>query len=236
VREAHAQVETFSAPAIAELVGPPIGPAIETVARTYALKRSLDVGMALIGLALTLPILAIIALAIKLSDGGPVIYSQVRWGRGGRTFRLFKFRTMVADSDEAFGIRQAAVLDERVTGLGRVLRAMGLDELPQLVNVLRGNMSVVGPRALAQSELVVDGSGRLVTYETVPGFAQRLSVTPGITSPATIYMDKDVDPITKFAYDVRYVQEQSLWLDLKLVALSMWISLRGKWETRDKKL
>jgi lipopolysaccharide/colanic/teichoic acid biosynthesis glycosyltransferase len=201
----------------------------------YGLKRPLDILLAVVGLVLTIPITALIFIAIKLDDGGPVLYSQERWGRWGRSFRLLKFRTMIPSSDAEYGILQAAEHDGRVTRVGKVLRAMGLDELPQLVNVLRGEMSVVGPRALALAE-VVRISGEMVSYDTVPGFTQRMMVRPGITSPATIYRHKDVNPLVKFADDVRYVKAQSLWLDLRLIAISLWVSFRGRWEARESKL
>ena len=199
-----------------------------------AAKRLLDVFLAAVGLILSAPLWVLISVAIKLEDGGPVLYSQERWGRAGVRFRLHKFRTMV-ESDETLGIRQALEGDERVTRVGRALRASGMDELPQLVNILIGDMSMVGPRALAFAELVSNSEGELVTYESVPGFTERLSVRPGLTGLATVYMHKDAQPLTKFRCDVRYIEEQSFWLDVRLIFISLWISLRGKWEQRGPK-
>jgi lipopolysaccharide/colanic/teichoic acid biosynthesis glycosyltransferase len=187
--------------------------------------------MAIVSLPVSLPI----ALAIKLEDGGPIFYRQERWGRGGGRFRAYKFRTMVPNSDGDFGIKQAREDDPRITGVGRILRAMGLDELPQLINILRGEMSFVGPRSLAVGEIVRDGKGHVVKYEDVPGFWERLSTPPGLTGLATIYIPKDSSPRRKFRYDLLYIRKQSLLLDLRLIALSFWISFRGKWETRGKK-
>jgi lipopolysaccharide/colanic/teichoic acid biosynthesis glycosyltransferase len=181
-------------------------------------------------------VLVLIAWLIKREDNGPVLYRQDRWGRGGRTFRVYKFRTMVPESDAKYGIRQATKNDDRITRVGKTLRAMGLDELPQLLNILKGEMSFVGPRALAIGEIVNDGNGNSITVEQVPGFYSRLAVRPGLTSIATIYLPKDAPPRRKFAYDRLYVREQSLWLDIRLIALSFWISFRGKWETRAKKV
>src|SRR5688572_10021917 len=96
------------------------------------------------------------AIAIKLDDGGPVFYRQKRWGRGGRVFQLVKFRTMQADSDAQFGITQVTEGDKRITRVGRLLRATGVDELPQFLNIMRGEMSFVGPRALAVGEALID--------------------------------------------------------------------------------
>ncbi len=200
------------------------------------LKSPLDLVLALTMLLVGSPVLLLITLLIKREDGGPVLYKQDRWGRGGKTFRVYKFRTMVPDSDEKYGIRQARNNDDRITRIGKTLRAMGLDELPQLLNILKGEMSFVGPRALAIGEIVNDGKGNLVTVENVAGFYTRLAVRPGLTSLATIYLPKDAPPRKKFAYDLVYVKHQSLALDARLIALSFWISFRGKWETRARKV
>ena len=182
------------------------------------LKRPLDVILSAFMLILSLPVSLPIALAIKLEDGGPVFYRQERWGRNGKRFRAYKFRTMVASSDKEFGIMQARENDSRITRVGRILRSMGLDELPQLINIFWGEMSFVGPRSLAVGEIVKDEKGHVVAYEDIPGFSERLRVRPGLTGLATIYIPK-----------------QSFWLDLRLIALSFWISFRGKWESRGRK-
>jgi lipopolysaccharide/colanic/teichoic acid biosynthesis glycosyltransferase len=194
-------------------------------------KRLLDLALAgamLVGLA---PVWLLVAAAIRLEDGGPVFFEQERWGRGGRTFRVKKFRTMVQNA----GLRPAEQGDRRITRVGRLLRACGMDELPQLLNIWRGEMSFVGPRALAVGEQVRDSAGNLVSYESVPGFWQRLAVRPGLTSIATIYIPKDSPPRRKFRYDRLYIRRQSLRVDLGLIVLSFWISFRGKWETRERK-
>lgn len=204
--------------------------------REPILKYPLDVALASIMLIVGSPILLLIALLIQREDGGPILYKQDRWGVGGKKFRVYKFRTMVPHSDAVYGIRQATHDDERITRAGKALRAMGLDELPQLLNILKGEMSFVGPRALAIGELVDDGSGNMLTVEQVPGFYERLAVRPGLTGLATIFLPKDAPPRKKFAYDLIYVRNQSLVLDLRLIALSFWISFRGKWETRAQKV
>jgi len=142
---------------------------------------------------------------------------------------------MVPDSDQDSGIKQARENDPRITRIGRILRAMGLDELPQLLNIFLGEMSFVGPRSLAVGEIVKDEKGRIVKYEDMPGFRERLHVKPGLTGVATIYIPKDASPRRKFRYDLIYIRKQSFWLDVRLIALSFWISFRGKWETRGKK-
>ncbi len=194
------------------------------------LKLTLDIALSSLMLLITLPFFLLIAVAIKLEDGGPVFFRQERWGRNGKTFKVLKFRTMKTSAGE----EMARAEDERVTRLGRLLRAMGLDELPQLVNILKGEMSFVGPRPLAIDEKLQ--GGRQVQYEDLAGFETRLSVRPGLTSLATIYISKDTDPTRKFRYDTLYVRKRSLGLDLKLIALSYWISFSGRWERRQSKL
>jgi lipopolysaccharide/colanic/teichoic acid biosynthesis glycosyltransferase len=191
--------------------------------------------MAGIGIVLSSPLWALIAIAIKLDDRGPVFYRQSRWGRGGRPFTLFKFRSMVSDSDERYGITGALKKDHRVTRVGRLLRATGMDELPQFLNILFGHMSFVGPRALAIGEVLSDEHGNEIDYLAVPNFRRRWAVQPGLTGPATIYLPKDASPSSKLTYDLKYIEDWSFWGDVKLILMSFWISFRGKWETRDKK-
>jgi len=199
------------------------------------LKRPLDVMLSSVMIILSLPVSLPIACAIKIEDRSSIFYRQERWGRSGRRFRAYKFRTMVPNSDKDFGIKQAKENDSRITTVGRVLRAMGLDELPQLINIFLGDMSFVGPRSLAVGEIVKDKKGNMVEYEDINGFWERLRVRPGLTGLATIYIPKDASPRRKLRYDRIYIQKQSFWLDVRLIALSFWISFRGKWETRGKK-
>jgi lipopolysaccharide/colanic/teichoic acid biosynthesis glycosyltransferase len=199
----------------------------------------LDVLLASAGLLLSLPISMVAALAIKLEDGGPVFYRQERWGRGSTKFSVLKFRTMDPDSDRRVGILMARQDDPRVTRVGTVLRRMGIDELPQLWNVLKGEMSLVGPRALAVGEQLNTaaraGEGAVQPYDQMPGFDERGSARPGLTSLATVYLPKDVNPRKKFRYDLVYVRNRSVGLDVRLILLSVWMSVSGKWESRDGK-
>jgi lipopolysaccharide/colanic/teichoic acid biosynthesis glycosyltransferase len=197
------------------------------------LKRPFDVLLSGLMLAVSAPFWAVIAAAIKAEDGGPVFYRQERWGRGQSRFHVLKFRTMVPDADAPGAVRQATANDARITRVGRLLRATGLDELPQILNIFRGDMSFVGPRALSVQEH--SENGMPLRYEEVPGFSTRLLVRPGLTGVATIYLPKDAPARRKFRADALYVRRLSFWLDVRLVALSFWISLRGKWETRDSK-
>ena len=198
------------------------------------MKRAIDVLLSGAMMVLSSPAWLAIAVAIKLDSRGPVFYRQQRWGRGATPFTLYKFRTMT-HVEGGHEISQALVDDPRVTRAGRLLRATGLDELPQMINIFRGDMSFVGPRALAVGEVLELGPGERIAYEQMEGFEERLGIRPGLTGPATIYIPKDSSPLEKFEYDLRYIRERSLWLDLKLIALSFWISFRGKWETRGHK-
>ena len=198
-------------------------------------KRAFDVALSGLGLALSAPLWAIAALLIKLEDGGPVFYRQERVGARGRPFTVLKFRSMVPDAERGLGPLQATAGDPRVTRVGRLLRATAMDELPQLVNILRGDMSFVGPRALRPGEIDAVGNGRLVALEEVAGYAARTAVQPGLTGIAQIYAPRDIARRQKFRYDLVYVRRRSFWLDLRLILLSFWISLRGTWEQRERK-
>ncbi len=201
-----------------------------------AAKRVFDVALAGVGLGLSCPLGVLIALLVKLEDGGPVFYTQARVGRGGALFRGWKFRSMRPDSDARLGPRQAAAGDARVTRIGRVLRATAMDELPQLWNILRGDMSFVGPRALMPEEIEVGAAGARVPLATIAGYAARHRVRPGLTGIAQIYADRDIPRRHKFRYDLLYIRRRSLALDLRLIALSFWITLRGAWERRGTKV
>jgi lipopolysaccharide/colanic/teichoic acid biosynthesis glycosyltransferase len=199
------------------------------------MKRLFDLVLSGVGLVASLPLWAVIAAAIKIEDGGPIFYGQERVGRGGRVFKVWKFRSMIPDAEARVGALQASEHDPRVTRVGRVLRATAMDELPQLWSIFRGDMSFVGPRALRPGEIEVRGDGREEALEDVPGFAERCAVPPGLTGVAQIYAPRDIPRRQKFRYDRAYIRRRSFWLDLRLVALSFWITARGTWETRGSK-
>jgi lipopolysaccharide/colanic/teichoic acid biosynthesis glycosyltransferase len=199
------------------------------------LKRAFDATLAAAGLILSAPLWAIFATAIKLEDGGPVFFKQDRVGLGGRTFDALKFRSMRPDAEAMTGALQAAENDPRVTRIGRFMRATAMDELPQLWNILRGDMSFVGPRALRPGEIEAGANGRLMRLEEVPGFEHRIKVRPGLTGLAQVYAPRDVPRRQKFRYDRLYVDRRSWKLDLQLLLLSFWISLHGTWEARGRK-
>jgi lipopolysaccharide/colanic/teichoic acid biosynthesis glycosyltransferase len=203
---------------------------------TPAGKRAFDVLLSGTGLLLSSPIWLALAIAVKLEDSGPVFYSQDRAGKDGEVFRAWKFRSMVPDAEKHVGAIQATEHDPRVTRIGRVMRATAMDELPQLWNIFVGDMSFVGPRALRPGEIEALGDGRLEALEEVPGYAERSRVRPGLTGVAQIYAPRDITRRNKFRYDRVYIGRQSFWLDVRLVALSFWITFRGKWEVRTSKI
>jgi lipopolysaccharide/colanic/teichoic acid biosynthesis glycosyltransferase len=198
-------------------------------------KRVLDVALSGVGLVISAPLWAVIALAIKLEDGGPIFYSQPRVGAGGRSFDAMKFRSMIPNAEQGVGPVQAMARDPRVTRIGRLLRATAMDELPQLWNIFRGDMSFVGPRALRPEEIEVDSRGTRIPLEAIPGFSERITVPPGLTGIAQIYARRDVSRRQKFRFDRLYIRRQSILLDVRLILVSFWITFRGTWEARDRK-
>jgi exopolysaccharide biosynthesis polyprenyl glycosylphosphotransferase len=177
-----------------------------------AIKRGTDIVVAATALTVLGPLLLVVALLLRLSGGGPVLYRQLRCGEGGRPFEIVKFRTMVADAEQAHGAVWAGADDPRITRVGRFLRRARVDELPQLWNVLRGEMSIVGPRP-ERPELLP------VIEESLPFFTRRHLVKPGITGWAQIrlgYTDDPVGAADKLAYDLFYLRHRSLALDLAI--------------------
>jgi lipopolysaccharide/colanic/teichoic acid biosynthesis glycosyltransferase len=194
-----------------------------------AVRRALDLVGASLGLALLFPLILIIAMAIRLEDRGPVLFVQERAGRGGRRFKLLKFRSMFVNAEHrkaeltmrnehrnsiTFKMRE----DPRITRVGRLLRRSSLDELPQLWNVLRGEMSLVGPRPPTPDEVCRYGSEAW----------RRLDVTPGLTGLWQVSGRGDLDFEAQLALDVRYIQERSVLGDLKLILMTIPAVLTGR--------
>lgn len=210
----------------------PLSPA----GRLLWLKRPFDVALSGTGLLLSLPLWIIIPLAIRIESRGPVFYVQERVGRRLRTFKALKFRSMVKDAEKASGPVQAVADDPRVTRVGRILRATAMDELPQLLNILKGDMSFVGPRALRPNEKEVNGGDAPAAISEVPGYAARHAVRPGLTGLTQVFLPGETPRRKKFRYDLLYIRKRSFGLDLRLIALSFWITFRGKWESREPKV
>ena len=176
-------------------------------------KRLLDLGLALAALALLWPVLLCLAVLVRLQLGAPVLFRQTRPGLHGRPFSILKFRTMT-DARDARG--NLLPDGERLTRFGRFLRSTSLDELPELFNVLRGDMSLVGPRPLLMAYLPL--------YS--PEQARRHEVRPGITGWAQVNGRNALSWEEKFAMDVWYVDHQSFWMDVKIVLLTVWKILK----------
>lgn len=200
------------------------------------LKRAFDVLVSGAGLLVFAPVSLLIAIAIKLDDGGPVMFPQERVGRHGRVFLAYKFRSMVVDAEKLTGAVQATENDPRVTRVGRVLRATAFDELPQLWNIFCGDMSVVGPRPLRPGEADTTADGTHLPLSAIPGYETRHRVRPGLTGLAQVYAARDLPRTGKFRYDLLYQRRASFCLDLRLILQSFWITLRGRWEDRGRKL
>lgn len=200
------------------------------------LKRSFDLIVSGTGLLVFSPVSLLIALAIKIDDGGPVLFPQERVGRHGRVFLAYKFRSMVVDAEKLTGAVQATANDPRVTRVGRVLRATAFDELPQLWNIFQGDMSIVGPRPLRPGEADTTADGRHLPLSAIPGYESRHRVRPGLTGLAQVHAARDLPRTGKFRYDLLYQRRAGFCLDLKLIMQSFWITVRGRWEHRGPKV
>lgn len=177
------------------------------------LKRLLDVVLALVGLIILSPVMLIAALLVKLEDGGPVFYPQKRLGLNGKVFTIYKFRSMKPNAEDATGPVFAQLNDPRVTRIGRFMRRTRIDELPQLINVLRGEMSLVGPRPERPEHVA-----RLMT--SIPFYRTRLVTRPGLTGWAQVryqYGSDDQDALVKLQYDLYYIRHKSLLLDVNIL-------------------
>jgi lipopolysaccharide/colanic/teichoic acid biosynthesis glycosyltransferase len=200
------------------------------------IKRLFDLALSTVGLIASAPAWALFALAIKTEDGGPVFFPQARVGLDGRVFTAMKFRSMVVHAEASSGPVQAGEDDPRITRVGRLLRGTAMDELPQLWNIFVGDMSFVGPRPLRPGEVEVRGDGRVIPLRDVPGYERRHGVRPGLTGLTQVYAPRDIPRSSKFRLDLLYLKRASFCLDMKLIVLSFWITGRGEWEARGRKV
>lgn len=178
------------------------------------IKRLIDLVCSLLLLIVTSPIMLITAVVIKLYDGGPVLYKQVRCTRNRRRFNILKFRSMRTDAEEDGVARLAQKNDNRITPIGRIIRKCRVDELPQLFNILRGEMSFIGPRP-ERPEIIEQ------YLEVMPEFAFRMKVKAGLAGFAQVYGKYNTSPYDKLKLDLTYIEKYSVWLDVKLMLLTL---------------
>ena len=201
--------------------------------KTYKLKRPLDLLMIIAGLLFPLLwplwfiVIFIIPLLIWIEDRGPIFYSQNRIGKNKKVFKVIKFRTMIPDAEKASGAVWSTKDAPRITRIGHLLRRTALDEIPQLLNILKGEMSFVGPRA-ERPELHEKFS------KEIPGFDKRLDVTPGLSGLAQINGSYDLDPKEKLVFDIDYSKKMSLFFDIKIIIVSVFNSISARWDQPDK--
>ena len=196
--------------------------------RDRVIKRALDVVMASALLVFLAPLMAVVALAIKLDSPGPVLFRQPRFGLGCRIFQCLKFRSMRDDASDVLAERLTVEGDPRVTRVGAFIRRTSIDELPQLLNVLTGEMSLVGPRP----HPVRAKAGERLYEEVVLDFAKRYRVPPGLTGLAQVTghrgnTDTEDKLLRRFEHDLAYIRSWSLSLDLSILLRTPWASLRG---------
>lgn len=182
-------------------------------------QRLLDIVLSLIGLVIGLPIIAIFGILIKIEDNGPITYKQERMGKGGSRFYIYKLRSMRTDA-EKFGAQWATKDDPRITKVGNFIRKTRVDEIPQLFNILKGDMSVIGPRPERPS----------FTEEfnnDIPGFINRLAIKPGLTGWAQVNGGYDITPKEKLIEDMYYIKNRSILLDFKILFKTVKVVLTG---------
>lgn len=173
------------------------------------IKRTIDILFSSMGLIILSPMLLIVAACIKLYDGGPVFYKQIRLTKGHKEFEIYKFRSMIVDAEKN-GARLAAQNDNRITPIGKVIRATRVDELPQLINILKGDMTLVGPRP--ERPEIED-----LYLKEIPEFGMRLKVKAGLTGYAQVFGKYNTSPEDKLKLDLLYINQRSLLLDFKLI-------------------
>lgn len=188
------------------------------------IKRSLDIVLSILGIIITSPLCLVIYLLIKREDGGPVIFRQERIGYGGKPFTIYKFRSMVIEAEKDDKPVLCQRNDKRMTKVGYFLREHHLDEIPQLWNILKGDMSLVGPRP--ERKFFVD---RIISVN--PDYKLLYKLRPGIFSPATLYngyTDTMEKMLERLRIDLEYMRDKSFWLDVKIIYLTLASLLTGK--------
>ena len=182
-------------------------------------QRILNIILSLIGLAIGIPLVIIFGIRVKIEDNGPITYKQERLGKGGKRFYIYKLRSMRTDA-EKFGAQWAEKDDPRITKVGRFIRKTRIDEIPQLFNILKGDMSLIGPRP--ERPQFTEQFNR-----EIPGFINRLAVKPGLTGWAQVNGGYDMTPAEKLVEDIYYIKNRSVLLDFKIIFKTVAVVLTG---------
>lgn len=185
-----------------------------------AYQRLLDILVSLVGLVIGIPIIAIFGILIKLEDNGPITYKQERLGKSGKKFYIYKLRSMRTDA-EKFGAQWAEKDDPRITKVGKFIRKTRIDEIPQLFNILKGDMSIIGPRPERPSFTVQFN-------EEIPGFVNRLAIKPGLTGWAQVNGGYDITPEEKLKADIYYIKNRSFLMDMNILFKTIKVVFTGE--------
>ncbi|RWX79410.1 sugar transferase [Neorhizobium lilium] len=188
----------------------------------------MDLSISLVALIVLLPLLISIATAIRLESSGPILFRQIRWGKDGSHIKIFKFRSMYTATCDLSGVSQTVRNDPRVTRIGKIIRRLNIDELPQLLNVVKGDMSLVGPRCHAVGMLAAG----IAYEELVPEYHERHTMRPGMTGLAQMRglrgpTDRPSKARARIACDLHYVNNYSIWLDLRIILGTLYTEFRG---------
>lgn len=194
------------------------------------IKRLFDISLALTGIMPLFPLWFLFGFLVWLEDRGPIFYLQERVGKDGRIFKSIKFRSMRPDAERDLGPVQAKENDPRITKVGKFLRKTAMDESLQLINIFKGDMSFVGPRALRPVEIEMGDTSSVRDIFQIPGFQRRSSVKPGLTGVAQVLAPRNLPREEKFKYDLWYIDNLSFWLDIKLIIKSFLITFKARWD------
>jgi lipopolysaccharide/colanic/teichoic acid biosynthesis glycosyltransferase len=192
------------------------------------LKRTFDICLSGVGIILLFPFALMLGIIILSVEGRPVFYCQKRVGKDKKVFTAIKFRSMRKNAEDKRGPVLAKENDPRITPMGKKMRATAMDELPQLLNIFKGDMSFVGPRP-ERPELAENFSRIFSDYD------KRYNVRPGLTGIAQIYGNYDSPANKKLKYDLLYIKKMNLCLDLYMIFISLWITIRGRWDLRENR-
>lgn len=184
-------------------------------------KRVLDIASSLLGLIIGFPIMIIVAILIKIDDKGPIFYTQERLGKNEKKFLVYKIRSMRVDAEKYGGAQWAQKDDPRVTKIGKFIRKTRIDEIPQLFNILKGDMSLIGPRP-ERPELTYKFN------EEIPGFINRLKIKPGLTGWAQVNGGYDITPEEKMIWDIEYINNRNFILDMRIILKTIKVIFTGE--------